>query len=128
MPFNYLLILCALKIFTISFISFSSLLKCLDASSVRGFNSKIFSYQEILTLIEKLKISDFKTINGSYQLIARLSAEAFVRYSNYLKFGLVNPKKVFLRYYIYTKQAYSAFTYSILNSVSIINALKALQN
>lgn len=108
-----------------------SLLSYLDKSAEHGFNPKVFHNREIKQLIEKLKLSDFSSVDESYPFIARLeilSADAYIRYTNYLKFGLVNPKNIFLRYYIDVKQADSISTFNLLNSVDILDTLRAVQN
>lgn len=57
-----------------------------------------------------------------------LSSYAFAKYTSYLKFGVVNPRKIYLRYNIDVKQADSLFVPQMLASVNIIDILNTIQN
>ncbi|MFC4212498.1 L,D-transpeptidase family protein [Pedobacter lithocola] len=111
--------------------SLDSLVKYLNKSTEHGINPKIFHVKEVSELIDKLKVNQFKSVDETYPLLARLeilSAHALTRYTSYLKFGLVNPKDIFLRYYIKIKREDSLFVQGILNSEVIIDTLRSVQN
>jgi murein L,D-transpeptidase YcbB/YkuD len=107
-----------------------SLVNYLGNSVSHGFNPKIFSVEEIKSLIEKLKINNFKEVEDTYSTIAKLDilcADAYVNYVNYLKFGTVNPRKLILNYNINVKQPDSLFIPGLLHSRNIIDTLKGVQ-
>ena len=103
----------------------------LDHSFVHGFNSDTFYTRELKDLIVALKADHITNIDESYSKLAQLeilSSYAFLKYTSYLKFGVVNPKKIYLRYNIDVKQADSLFIPQMLASVSIIDTLNNIQN
>jgi len=108
-----------------------SLENYLQNSTAHGFNSKIFSTEEIRNLLDKLKANAFNKVEESYPVIAKLellSANAYTNYASYLKFGAVNPRKIFLQYYIDVKQPDSLFIPRLLNSASMLDTLRNLQD
>ncbi|MCZ4244403.1 L,D-transpeptidase family protein [Pedobacter punctiformis] len=108
-----------------------SLTNYLNNSVIHGFNPKIFSVGEIKSLIEKLKLNNFKKVGDTYPTIAKLDilcADAYINYINYLKFGTVNPRKVIQDYYISIKQPDSLFIPGLLNSENITDTLRGVQN
>lgn len=120
--------------FTIRFFGakgLDSLTSHLDKSFIHGFNPEIFHAKELKDLIIALKASNFNNVDESYSKLARLeilSSYAFIKYTSYLKFGVVNPKKIYVRYNIDVKQADSLFLPQMLSSVNIVDTLNAIQN
>ena len=107
-----------------------SLTNHLGKSFVHGFNPETFHTKEIKDLIIALKANNFTNVDGSYSKLAQLeilSSYAFLKYTSYLKFGVVNPKKIYLRYNIDVKQADSLFIPQMLSSVNIVDTLNAIQ-
>ena len=108
-----------------------TLLKYLSSSSDHGFNPQIFHASEIEELLNALRTDKLSSVEKNYPIIARLeilSADALVRYSSYLKYGTVNPRDIFARYYIDVQKAGSFFIPNLLNSVNIIDTLSSLQD
>ncbi|MEO8885219.1 MAG: L,D-transpeptidase, partial [Mucilaginibacter sp.] len=72
-----------------------------------GLNPKIFQADEIAGLITKINAKkSIKTLDEAYHDIAELemlTANALINYSNAMQYGVVNPKKIYNRYYIETK-------------------------
>ncbi|WP_316807145.1 hypothetical protein [Pedobacter agri] len=107
-----------------------TLLNFLKTSGDHGFNPKIFHTYEIEQLINKLRQNEFSTVKESYPIISRLeilSADALVRYASYLKYGAINPKEIFARYFIDVKRADSLFIPNLLNAVNLVDTLSSLQ-
>jgi len=107
-----------------------TLLSYLKTSGDHGFNPNIFHTSGIEQLIKKLRENDFSSVKDSYSTISRLeilSADALVRYTSYLKYGAINPKEIFSRYFIDVKRADSFFIPNLLNAVNIVDTLSSLQ-
>ncbi|PWS28421.1 L,D-transpeptidase [Pedobacter yonginense] len=107
-----------------------SLSQYLQNSTIHGFNPKVFKTQEIRNLLEQLSANTFKKVEESYPVIARLellSANAYLNYTNYLKFGVVNPRNLFSRYYIKVKRPDSVGMIKLLDSEHILDTLRAVQ-
>jgi L,D-transpeptidase YcbB len=75
-------------------------------ASEHGLDPAIFNPGQLNDLIEKFYSKDaIKTTGQAYYDIAKLemlAANSMINYSNDLQFGLVNPKKIFSRYFIAT--------------------------
>ncbi|WP_231489976.1 L,D-transpeptidase family protein [Pedobacter sp. Leaf170] len=120
--------------FTIRFFGakgLDTLISHLEHSYSHGFNPQTFHVKEIKDLSISLKESNFTNIEESYSKLARLeilSSAAYVKYASYLKFGVVNPKKIYSRYHIDVKQADSLFIPQMLASLNILDSLTVLPN
>ncbi|WP_316803757.1 L,D-transpeptidase family protein [Pedobacter nototheniae] len=102
----------------------------LQNSKIHGFNPKIFGTEEIKSLLDELNANNFKKVEESYPVIAKLellSANAYLNYFNYLNYGIVNPRNIFSRYYIKVKRPDSLSISGLLNSANILDSLKAVQ-
>jgi murein L,D-transpeptidase YcbB/YkuD len=89
------------------------ILKDLDASyferaGEHGLNPKIFQAAEIAALIKKINTKkSIKTLDEAYHDLAKLelmTANSLINYSNAMQYGVVNPKKIYNRYYVETKR------------------------
>ena len=72
-------------------------------SKTDGFNPEIFRIKELTELLATLDANQFKSIDEVYPLIAELeikTADALLRYTSFVKYGSINPRKIFNRYYI----------------------------
>lgn len=99
-------------------------------SNADGFNPEVFHFKAINELITKLNANDFKDINEFYPVLAELeitAADAILRYTNYMKYGAVNPRKIFNRFYINVKRTDSLKMDSVLNSTDLVAVLKDVQ-
>lgn len=107
-----------------------SLVEFLNNSTIHGFNPKIFRVDEIKTLLTELSANEIKKVENSYPIIAKLellSANAYLNYNNYLKFGVVNPRNIFSRYYIKVKRPDSVGMIKLLGSESLVEELRNAQ-
>ncbi len=95
-----------------------------------GFNPKIFGINGLDSLLKVLNANQFKDINQVYPLIAELeikTADALLRYHTYMKYGSINPRKYFNRYYIAVKRPDSLQLDSVLSTSDLLGVLKASQ-
>jgi murein L,D-transpeptidase YcbB/YkuD len=107
-----------------------SLASYLENSTRHGFNPKIFKTDEIKSLLSDLSANKFKKVEESYPVIAKLellSANAYLNYTNYLKYGVVNPRNLFSRYYIKVKRPDSLGMNKLLASANLLDTLKSVQ-
>ena len=107
-----------------------SLVAYLNQSKVHGFNPKIFKGDEIKDLLAELSANKFKKVEESYPVIAKLellSANAYLNYTNYLKYGVVNPRNIFSRYYIKVGRPDSLGMIHLLAGKSLVDTLKNVQ-
>ncbi len=107
-----------------------SLTAYLENSKVHGFNLQIFKVDQIKALLKELSDNQFTKVEDTYPVIAKLealSANAYLNYNNFLKYGVVNPRNIFSRYYIKVKRPDSAGMIRLLASESILDTLRAVQ-
>lgn len=107
-----------------------TLVSFLQNSKVHGFNPEVFKTNEIKTLLDELTSNKFKTVDESYPVIAKLellSANAYLNYNNFLRYGVVNPRNIFSRYYIKVKRPDSLNMTRLLNTESLIDSLRNAQ-
>ncbi|MFC4212499.1 L,D-transpeptidase family protein [Pedobacter lithocola] len=107
-----------------------SLTSYLERSEVHGFNPKIFKTEKIKSLLAELSANKFKRVEESYPIIAQLellSANAYLNYNNYLKYGVINPRNIFSRYYIKVRRPDSAGMIRLLGTENILDTLKNVQ-
>ncbi|MCX2575329.1 L,D-transpeptidase family protein [Pedobacter sandarakinus] len=107
-----------------------SLTSYLQNSRRHGINPAVFDTEEIQSLLDTLNANHFKTVAEAYPVIARLevlSANAYLNYTNFMRYGLVNPRNIFARYYIKVKRPDSAGMASRLATENLIDSLKAAE-
>lgn len=102
----------------------------IERSKADGFNPAIFKIKELTSLLATLNDNKFKSIEEVYPLIAELeikTADAFLRYVSFIKYGSVNPRKIYSRYYISVRRPDSLRMDSLLNTSDIVSSLKNAQ-
>lgn len=107
-----------------------SLTNYLENSRDDGFNPEVFDLSKLDSLLQILSANQFKNIEEVYPVIADLeltTANALLKYTNYMKYGAANPRKLFSRYYIDIKRPDSLSMLSVLNTKDLIVVLKAAQ-
>jgi murein L,D-transpeptidase YcbB/YkuD len=107
-----------------------SLLGYISQSPEHGFNPKSFRYQQIDELLQILKANKFKSIAEVYPVVADLElnvAEGLVKYNNYVNYGVVNPRKVFSRYYIAVARPDSLSISKVLATQDLAKLLNDVQ-
>jgi L,D-transpeptidase YcbB len=107
-----------------------SLLAYISRSPEHGLNPKSFRYQQIGELLQTLKANKFKSIAEVYPVVADLelnAAEGLIKYSNYVNYGVVNPRKVFSRYYIAVARPDSLSISKVLATKDVVQLLNDVQ-
>ncbi|HCN82337.1 MAG TPA: L,D-transpeptidase, partial [Sphingobacteriaceae bacterium] len=100
-------------------------------ASSHGLNPEYFHYSEIKTLTDKIYgKKNIKTKEEAYRDIARLellTASSLISYSTTLQYGLVNPRKIFARYYMKTEKPDSSFYKKVFAITDLISFLDEVQ-
>ncbi len=107
-----------------------SLKSYIERSKADGFNPQAFGLSELTVLLKQLDANRFKTIDEVYPLIAELelkTADVLLRYHTYMKYGSVNPRKYFNRYYIGLKRPDSLQLDSLLGTSDLLLELEKTQ-
>ncbi len=107
-----------------------SLMRYIERSKVDGFNPQAFGLKDLKSLVATLDSNNFTTINDVYPIVAELeikTADALLRYHSVMKYGSVNPRNYFNRYYIQLKRPDSVRMDSVLNTSDLLSVLKASQ-
>lgn len=95
-----------------------------------GFNPEIFLSSALEKDLAILNANKFKNIDEVYAAVADLeisSALALNKYTNFMRFGAINPANFLNRYYIKNLRPDSAKMDSVLNAADIVAELKKSQ-
>ena len=96
-----------------------------------GLDPAIFKGNEIADLINKFhNKKEIKTLDQAYHIMAELellSANSLIAYSNDLQYGVVDPTKIYKRYFIETKQPDSVSMDHIFHVADIKTYLDSIQ-
>jgi murein L,D-transpeptidase YcbB/YkuD len=96
-----------------------------------GLEPQLFKAQEIDALIKKVDDKKgIKTLDEAYRAIAELellTANSLIKYSNAMKYGILNPKKIYARYYIETKRPDSSDMSAVFKAGNLKNYLDSIQ-
>lgn len=107
-----------------------SLKAYLRGSREDGFNAEIFDYNRYAKELALVHGNKFKTISQVYSAIADLelsAANALNKYTNFVEYGVVNPKELFNRYQIPVKRPNMSKMDSILNTSNLALTLQQAQ-
>jgi len=81
-------------------------------SDEHGLDPKLFKPDQIAALMDKFyNKTTIKTPHDAYKYISQLeilAANSLIDYSNDLQYGIINPRKIYSRYFIKTKRPDSA--------------------
>jgi len=96
-----------------------------------GLNEKMFEAEKLDSLINKFHGKNgIKTLEEAYKYMAETeltAATSLVNYSNALQYGVVNPKKIFKRYYLDTKAPDSLSMVKVFQIKNMKTYLDSLQ-
>lgn len=107
-----------------------SLKDYISRSRLDGFNPETFRLSEISALLATLSANKFRSIEEVYPVIADLeirTADALLKYNTFVKYGSVNPRKFYNRFYINLKRLDSIGLDSILKTKDLIGTLRNAQ-
>ncbi len=100
-------------------------------ASDHGLDPKMFKAQEIDALIKKITAKKgIKKLDEAYRAIAELeilAANSLIKYSNAMKYGVLNPKKIYARYYVETKRPDSSDLVAVFKAGNLKNYLDSIQ-
>ena len=102
----------------------------LQASRYHGLNPEYFKANEIAGLLEAVKNTKWKKVEDSYPSLAKLElycADGLINYSNILKYGAVNPKKLYGRYYVAVKRPDMIESQKALEQIDMMKFLESVQ-
>lgn len=107
-----------------------SFVSYLGGARAHGLNPEKFHYTRLKTLTDRLyQKKGIRKVEDAYREIAEtelFAADALLTYSKSLRYGVVNPRKIFARYYMRTDKPDSAFYNSILRVTDIKALLDTL--
>jgi hypothetical protein len=91
-----------------------------------GFNPEIFQLKELEENIKILNQNKFKNLGELYPIIAKLelkTAHSLLIYTNFMRYGSINPRNILNRYYIKVKRPDSLKMDSVLQTNNIAKTL-----
>ncbi len=96
-----------------------------------GLNPKMFQADEIAGLITKINTKkSIKTLAEAYHDLAELellTANALINYSNAMQYGVINPQKIYNRYFIETQRPDTATIANIFHIAKYKTYLDSIQ-
>jgi murein L,D-transpeptidase YcbB/YkuD len=96
-----------------------------------GLDARLFNTEELRSLIAKFADKTaIINIDEAYDAIARLeilSANSLINYTNDLQYGVINPKKIYQRYFIATKRPDSLSMTKIFHIADMQGYLESVQ-
>ncbi len=102
-----------------------------EKADEHGLNKKIFKGDSLKMLLDKFRGKNvIKTVNQAYSYMAKIeiiASSSFFNYSYYLQYGVVNPRKLFQRYYLNTKEPDSSSMLKVFKTSNIPLFLKNIQ-
>lgn len=101
------------------------------AAGDHGLDPKMFKAQEIDALMKKVDAKKgIKKLDEAYNAIAELellTANSLIKYSNALNYGVINPKKIYARYYVETERPDSSDFTAVFKAANIKSYLDSIQ-
>ncbi|RZJ78385.1 MAG: peptidoglycan-binding protein, partial [Chryseobacterium sp.] len=107
-----------------------TLARFLRTSMYHGLDPKYFHSEKIDQLLQQVKETKFKSVEESYPLLAQLeilSADGLINYSNILKYGAINPKNIYGRYYVKVERPDLIDSQKSLDQLELAEFLKEIQ-
>jgi murein L,D-transpeptidase YcbB/YkuD len=102
-----------------------------DKAGEHGLDVSLFPSAELKSLVAKFHGKDgIKSIDEAYTDLAKLellTASSLIKYSNDLQFGVINPKKIYSRYFTATKRPDSISMKAALTASSTKSFLDSIQ-
>jgi len=111
--------------------SLKSLLDYYDKANDQGLDSNMFQPQQVRELVTKFYTKKgIKTVDEAYHDMAELellTANSLIKYSNAVQYGVVNPKAIYSRYFMATREPDSSNMYQALYTPSLKTYLDSIQ-
>jgi len=110
--------------------SLDTMLTYFERSEAHGIRTSYFHTIEIKETLFSLRKLKPKDVAEAYPLLAKLDllgTDGFVAYVSGLKYGMVNPKRLYGRYFVPQKRMNYGNVARLMNSVSIGSVLASVQ-
>jgi len=108
-----------------------TLLTYYNNANNHGLDPKIFQTAQIDTLLHKFyNKKGIKDLNEAYHDIAELElllANSLINYSNAMQYGVINPRRIYARYFTQTKRPDSVFMNHVFGVPSFKRYLDSIQ-
>lgn len=102
-----------------------------DRANENGLDSTMFQPAQIRALVNKFyNKKAIKTVDEAYHDMAELemlTANSLINYSNALQYGIVNPKKIYSRYFTVTAEADTNSMMKVFRDGSLTTYLDSIQ-
>jgi len=102
-----------------------------DKATDHGIDPKLFSTTELKAMIAKFHdANSIKTIEEAYTDMAKLellATSSLTKYANAMQFGLLNPQKIYSRYFTATKRPDSTSMKAVLTATDTKAYLDSIQ-
>ena len=96
-----------------------------------GLSAEMFQAEKLKSLINAFNDKNkVKTLDQAYRYMAEIeltAANSLINYSNALQYGVINPKKIYQRYFMVTKRPDSLFMTRIFYISNMQNYLDSIQ-
>lgn len=96
-----------------------------------GLDAGMFQADKLRTLVNQFNTKgSIKNINDAYRQIAKIeiaAANSLINYSNALEYGVVNPKTIYKRYFLATKQPDSSSMLRVFRAADMRSYLDSVQ-
>jgi murein L,D-transpeptidase YcbB/YkuD len=96
-----------------------------------GLDPKMFKADEIAKLINRFyNNKEIKTLDAAYHAMAELellSANSLITYTNALQYGIINPKRIYSRYFTETRRPDSASMSIVFHKNNLKTYLDSIQ-
>ncbi|TCD01801.1 L,D-transpeptidase [Pedobacter psychroterrae] len=102
----------------------------IEKAELHGFSKDNFRYEQLSKVLALLDSGKFKNIEEVYPVIADLelnTAEALVKYHNFVYYGVVNPRKILSKYNIPVKRPDSLSIIKVLATENMVQLLRDIQ-
>lgn len=107
-----------------------TLLNYINGATAHGIRPSVYHYEQISETIEALRTLKVDKASEAYSLLARLdilSTDALIAYADDLRHGVVNPKRLYGRYFVpYKRFGYNTAS-GILDSLDMPAYLRRVQ-
>jgi len=110
---------------------FKTMISYYDKANENGLDSNMFQVAQIRALVSKFyNKKAIKTVDEAYHDMAELellTANSLINYSNALQYGIVNPKKIYSRYFTVTARPDTNSMMKVFRGGSLKTYLDSIQ-
>jgi murein L,D-transpeptidase YcbB/YkuD len=108
-----------------------SVAACFERANEHGLSPKLFQTDELKQLLAKFNDKKgIKTLDEAYHNMAQLEillANSLINYSNDLQFGILNPRRIYARYFTETQRPDSTSMNRVFYTANLSHYLDSIQ-